>query len=96
MTAATAKATRFEFRLRPDAKRTIEAAAELVHQAPSDFVREAAVERAETVIREHATKTVVPADFFDALLASLDEASLPNASLRAAAHRRREVVKRDH
>jgi uncharacterized protein (DUF1778 family) len=86
---------RFEFRIQSDDKRAVEAAAELVHQAPSDFVREAAVERAASVIEAHLAKTIVQADFFDALLDSLDQPSLPNAALRSAASRQHQVVKRD-
>lgn len=80
--AATA---RFEFRLRPDAKRRIERAAELVHETTSDFARTAAEERAERVLTEHALRTVAPSEFFDQLLAALDAPATPNASLAAAA-----------
>ena len=89
--AATA---RFEFRLRPDAKRRIERAAELVHETTSDFARTAAEERAERVLKEHVLRTVAPSEFFDQLLAALDAPATPNASLAAAARQARTDVER--
>jgi uncharacterized protein (DUF1778 family) len=89
-----AASARFEFRLRPEAKRRIEQAAELVHESTSDFARSAAEERADRVLREHYLATVVPADFFDQLLEALDQPGTPNATLRAAAKRARAVVER--
>ena len=44
----------------------------MVHVPVSDFVRSAAEDRAERVIREHDTQTTVPATFFEDLLAALD------------------------
>jgi uncharacterized protein (DUF1778 family) len=89
-----AASARFEFRLRPEAKRRIEQAAELVHESTSDFARTAAEERADHVLREHMMATVVPAEFFDDLLAALDAPAEPNSALRAAAQRAHRVVKR--
>lgn len=89
-----AASARFEFRLRPDAKRRIEQAAELVHESTSDFARTAAEERAERVLKEHALRTVAPSEFFDQLLAALDAPATPNASLAAAARRARTAVER--
>jgi uncharacterized protein (DUF1778 family) len=83
---------RFEFRLRADAKRRIEQAAELLNESASDFARTAAEERAERVLREHMLATVVPADFFDDLLRALDAPAKPNEALKAAAHRARTAV----
>ena len=68
---------RFEFRLRQEAKERIEYAASLVHQTASDFARTAVEDRAEQVLREQALVTTVPADFFDSLLAALDEPAQP-------------------
>lgn len=84
--------TRFEFRIRPDGKRRIEHAASLVHESASDFARTAAERRAEEVLREHDAVTVVPADFFDALLVALDEPALPAAALARARERARRAV----
>jgi uncharacterized protein (DUF1778 family) len=89
-----AASARFEFRLRPEAKRRIEQAADLVHESTSDFARTAAEERADRVLRDHMMATVVPAEFFDQLLEALDEPAAPNQSLRAAAQRSRTVVER--
>jgi len=88
-----AAAARFEFRLRPEAKERIEYAASLVHQTASDFARTAAEDRAEQVLREHSLVTTVPADFFDSLLAALDQPAQPSKALRAAARRARDQVR---
>jgi uncharacterized protein (DUF1778 family) len=92
--AAVPASSRFEFRLRPDAKSRIERAAALVHETASDFARTAVEERADQVLREHDLVTVVPAEFFDELLAALDEPGAANPALRAAAKRSRSVAKR--
>jgi uncharacterized protein (DUF1778 family) len=89
-----AASARFEFRLRPEAKRRIEQAADLVHESTSDFARTAAEERADRVLQEHMTATTVPAEFFDELLAALDQPATPNPALTAAARRARTVVER--
>lgn len=90
MTAAAS--ARFEFRLRPDAKRRIERAAEVVHESSSDFARTAVEERANRVLEEHLMATVVPAAFFDQLLQALDETGRPNPALQAAARRSNDIV----
>jgi uncharacterized protein (DUF1778 family) len=82
---------RFEFRVRSEVKDRIEYAASLVHQTLSEFARTAAEDRAEQVLREHSLVTAVPAEFFDDLLAALDEPARPNKALRAAARRAREL-----
>ena len=87
--AATA---RLEVRLRPDAKARLERAAALAHVGVSDFVRSAAEERAEQVLAEHETQTVVPGEFYDELLAALDAPAQPNPALDAAARRARQLV----
>ncbi|HEX3873571.1 MAG TPA: DUF1778 domain-containing protein [Solirubrobacteraceae bacterium] len=90
---ATGTSNRFEFRLRPEAKQQIERAADLVHESASDFVRTAAEERAGEVLREHEYVTVVPAEYFDRLLAALDEEPHPSPALARAADRSRRVVR---
>lgn len=87
--AATA---RFEIRVRPDTKARLERAAALVQVPVSDFVRSAAEDRAEQILREHDTQTRVPADFFDDLLTALDAPAQPNAALARAALRARGLV----
>ena len=88
---ARAASERFEFRVRPEVKRQIEHAAELVNLPVGDFVRSAAEERAAEVIRASAA-TVVPADFFASLLAALDAPAQPNRALARASRRARRVV----
>jgi uncharacterized protein (DUF1778 family) len=90
--AATA---RLEVRVRPQTKARIEQAAELAHVPVSDFVRGAAEERADQVLREHESYTRVPATFFEELLAALDAPAQPNLALWGAAKRARDVVVRD-
>ena len=89
--AATA---RFEVRVRPEAKAKIALAADLVNLPVSDFVRSAAEDRAEEILREHESQTRVPAAFFDSLLAALDEPARPSPALRRASRRTRDVVTR--
>ncbi len=89
--AATA---RLEVRLQPDSKARLERAAELAHVPVSDFVRSAAEERAEQVLREHDAQTTVPAGFFDDLLSALDAPAQANDALVQAAQRARHVVRR--
>lgn len=86
---------RLEVRVRPDRKALLERAAELSHVNVSDFVRTAAEERAEQVLREHEATTHVPAHFFDDLLAALDAPARPDPALAAAARRARDLVTRD-
>ena len=87
--AATA---RLEVRVRPDSKARLERAAALAHVPLSDFVRSAAEDRAEQVLREHDTQTTVPAEFFDDLLSALDSPAQPNKALSRAAQRARDLV----
>lgn len=87
--AATA---RLELRVRPDSKARLERAAALAQVPLSDFVRSAAEDRAEQVLREHDTQTSVPAEFFDDLLSALDSPAQPNQALSRAAQRARDLV----
>jgi uncharacterized protein (DUF1778 family) len=90
---ATSASTRFEFRLRPQAKKRIEHAAKLVDESASDFVREAAERSADEVLLEHDAVTIVPAEFFDQLLSALEEKPKPSTTLRRAGKRARRVVR---
>jgi len=87
--AATA---RLEVRVRPDSKARLERAAALEQVPLSDFVRSAAEDRAEQVLREHDAQTIVPAEFFDELLTALDSPAEPNQALSRAARRGRHLV----
>lgn len=86
MSAATA---RIEVRVSPDVKAKIEYAAQLDASTVTNFVVAAAEDRAEEVLRQHETHTVVPADFFDLLIASLDETDVASPALVKAARRSR-------
>jgi uncharacterized protein (DUF1778 family) len=87
--AATA---RLEVRVRPDSKARLELAADLARVPLSDFVRSAAEDKAEQILREHFTLTRVPAAFYDDLLAALDAPAESNDALARAAKRARDLV----
>ena len=78
------KTERMEARLSPDERQRIERAAAVSGVSVSAFMVDAAVHRADTVITE-ATTTVVPEEYFDALLAALDAAE-PAPRLEQAAN----------
>ncbi|HEX8306606.1 MAG TPA: DUF1778 domain-containing protein [Jatrophihabitans sp.] len=81
-------AARLNFRVRPDTEHRLRAAAAATDQSLTDFVISAAVARADEVLASH---TVVPEDYFDQLIAALDEPVTPNEPLRAVARRPRRV-----
>ncbi len=87
--AATA---RMEFRLSAESKARMERAAEIVGVPLSDFVRTAAEEHAEEILREHQTTVAVPAVFFDDLLAVLGAPGKANRNLGKAFRRSRVLV----
>jgi uncharacterized protein (DUF1778 family) len=89
---SNAAAARLEFRIRPDVKRKIEHAAGLVNETASDFARSAAETRADEVLRHYDVTTVVPAGFFDALLAELDRPPVVNEPLARASRRLRTLA----
>jgi uncharacterized protein (DUF1778 family) len=78
-----------ELRADPERERRIRFAAELRHQPVSEFVLEAAVEKAERVIAA-STATSVPPEFFDQLWKALGTPPQPDEPLlrRAAGSRR--------
>lgn len=82
------KSDRLEARLSADQRRRIEQAADFAGESLSTFVVSAAVDRADELIAAH-TATVVPSDYFDELLAALDEPAEPSPVLAAAAGRAR-------
>jgi uncharacterized protein (DUF1778 family) len=82
-------APRLNFRVRPDTERRLRAAAAACSQSPTDFVISAAEQRADEIL---ATHTLVPADYFDRLLAALDEPAEANEALRTAASRPRQFT----
>jgi uncharacterized protein (DUF1778 family) len=88
-----AKLDRLEARLTSAQRREIERAAALASESISSFVVTAAVQRAEAVVSERSA-TVVPAAYFDRLVASLDEPDgAPGLARVARATRRRPRIK---
>lgn len=86
---------RLEYRVSPEAKALIGRAAALVGLTPSNFARTAAEERAAEVVREHESVTYVPNEFFDEMLAWLDEPPVVDPKLVDAFVRLRDVVRSD-
>jgi len=82
------KTDRLEARLSPDERELIERAASTAGISVSAFMVGAAVDRADEIIAA-ATTTVVPADYFDSLLAALDEADAVPRLAEAATRARR-------
>jgi uncharacterized protein (DUF1778 family) len=80
---------RLEVRVRPADKARLERAAALAQVPVSEFVRSAVEDRTERVLMEHESRTVVPAEFFDDLLAALDSPPTVNEALAAATQRAR-------
>jgi uncharacterized protein (DUF1778 family) len=72
---------RIEVRVSPALKARIEYAARLDDTSVSNFILTAAEERAEDVVRQHHSHTLVPADFFNSLLEALDEPAEANEAL---------------
>ena len=77
---------RIEARVEPDRAERIRFASSLMHTSVSGFMVEAASEKAEQVIAE-ASYSTIPADFFNNLLAALDEPAQPIQALQGAAAR---------
>ena len=82
------KTDRLETRLSPDERARIERAASTAGVSMSAFMVGAAVDRAEEIIAA-ATTTVVPADYFDDLLAALDDSGDAPRLAEAAKRSRR-------
>jgi uncharacterized protein (DUF1778 family) len=85
------KTRRIEMRTDPDSEERIVQAAGLVGQSVSGFVLAAASTAADAVLAR-ADTTLMPAEQFDGLLRSLDEAD-PAPNLRAAATAARRVAR---
>lgn len=84
------KSQRLEARLTPIQRQQIEHAASLAGESVSSFMVLAALERADSVVVERAT-TVVPATYFDQLVASLDQPDEAARLERAARAARRQA-----
>ena len=79
---------RVEARVSPEQRERIERAAAFSGESMSSFMVSAAVARADDVIAERSA-TVVPSDYFDQLLAALDEPAESSPRLAAAAKKAR-------
>lgn len=82
------KSARIEARVSPDERDRIERAASVAGMSASAFMVGAAVERAERMLLEEMT-TVVPARYFDELVAALDAPDDAPGLARAARRARR-------
>jgi len=82
------KTDRLEARLSPDERALIERAASASGMSVSAFVVDAAVDRADEVITA-TTTTLVPAEYFDALVAALDKPDDAPRLAKAAKRARR-------
>jgi uncharacterized protein (DUF1778 family) len=85
------KAKRFELRAEEATLDHIQRAANVVHEQTSEFVRKAAIQRAEDVLRQELV-TVMEPEQFDKLMSSLDAAAAPRlaaAARKPAAFKRR-------
>jgi len=78
------RSERVEARLSPEDRERIERAARFEGRSLSSFIVDAAIDRAEQVLAE-STVTVVPADYFDQLVAALDEPDRAPRLARAVA-----------
>ena len=83
-----ARTERLEVRLTPEERERIEHAVALGGRSLSSFVVEAAVARADAEIRRWEV-TVLPADFFDEIMATVDTAEPPPALVAAYERARR-------
>jgi uncharacterized protein (DUF1778 family) len=77
------KTDRLEARLTRAQRKRIEHGAALAREPVSSFVVAAALDRTETLVNEKAT-TIIPGDYFDRLISSLDEARHAPTLERAA------------
>ena len=85
------KTKRIELRAEKATLDRIQRAANVVHEQTSEFVRKAAMQRAEDILRQELV-TVMEPDQFDKLMSSLDAADA--APRLAAAARKPAVFKR--
>lgn len=84
----TTKEARLDFRLDPETKARIERAARLTRETISAFVVRSAATEADHVLAR-ADVTIMPADQFDELFASLESAEIAPELARLARRERR-------
>ena len=80
---------KLNFRIPAAKEQRLRAAAQASHQTLTDFVLDAAQAKANELLE---SRTLVPPDYFDQLLAALDEAPVPMPELVKIARRRRRFV----
>jgi uncharacterized protein (DUF1778 family) len=68
---STTKTERVEVRVAPQSHEQISAAAEAVHETTSEFMRNAALDRADKILAL-SSRTLMPAEQFDAMIRALD------------------------
>lgn len=85
--AATA---RMDLRISPELKTRIEEAARYLGESSSEFIRRTIETQADRVIAEHRSVTYVSDEFFEEMLALLENPPEPSKSLKAAATRHSE------
>jgi uncharacterized protein (DUF1778 family) len=78
------KTERFEIRLAEERRNQIKEAAGAVGESPTEFVRNAAIERADRILAL-SSRTLMSAEQFDAMIGSLDVADDAPALTKAAA-----------
>lgn len=72
--------------------RAIRSAAHALGLSTGDYIRQTLTERTEEILHEREMKTVVPAELFDKLVASLDEPMVFNAALEKATREYRAMI----
>lgn len=87
-----AKTQRFELRAEEAVMDLIRRAASLVHEQPTEFIRKAALQRAEDTLR-HELVTAMEPEQFDTLMAALDTADAA-PRLTTAARKRPALIRR--
>jgi uncharacterized protein (DUF1778 family) len=91
MATSPNRAARLEARITPEVRRQLKRAAELQGRSLSDFVVSAAVEEAQrTIERTHVI--LLSIDDHDRLMEALRNPPPPNAALREAFARHRELI----
>ncbi|MEU9884596.1 DUF1778 domain-containing protein [Sphaerisporangium sp. NPDC051011] len=85
--------SRLEVRITPQDKDLIEQAAFVSRETTTTFVLQAARSAAQEVLRREQV-TVVPPDFYDDILASLDAEPMRNTALTEAARKNSDIMNR--
>ena len=84
----TIKTERVEVRVAPQTHEQISAAAQTVNETTSEFMRNAALDRADKILAL-SSRTLMPAEQFDAMIQALDTPDhAPNLEKLAAKPRR--------